>query len=196
MEYITKISDCDNYLINYLPLTDIINLLIINTSLKKLVSETKIYAEYLQLKKIDKNKILDYCYEKGLINILKNYYWNGKNIIIPDGIDYASENGHIAVLEWFKSSGLEFRYSNYAISWASEKGNIVVLDWFKESGFEFKHSQNAIDLASLHGHISVLEWFKKSGLEFKYSDSAIDFASKNGHIAVLDWFTESGLEFK
>ena len=151
MQYITGISDCDNYLINYLPLTDIINLLLTNTSLKKLVSKTKIYSEYAQLKGIGKNKILEYCYEKGLINILKNYYWNKKNIFIDDAINYASKNAHI-----------------------------VVINWFKESDFQFKYNSNAINYASENGHIAVLQWFKESGLEFKYSTYAINYASKNG----------------
>ena len=132
MEYITGIHDCDNYLINYLPLTDIINLLFINNTLNKLVSESKIYSEYAQLKGVNKKEILKHCYKKGLINILKNYYWNGKNIIINDAISWASRNGHVAVLDWFKESGYEFKYSDYAINLASNNGHIAVLDWFKK----------------------------------------------------------------
>ena len=71
---------------------------------------------------------------------------------------------------------------------ASNNGHISVLDWFKNSGFEFRYSDNAIDWASENGHVRVLHWFKKSGFEFKYSNWAIDWASKNRHVEVLNWF--------
>ena len=76
MTYISGIYDYNNYLIEFLPLADIINLLMVNSSLNELVRKSKIYSEYVQLKKIKKDKILEYCYQNGLINILKKYYYS------------------------------------------------------------------------------------------------------------------------
>ena len=132
MAYITTIADCDNYLIYFLPIKEIIKLCLVNRSLNKLVTESVIYLEYVQLKNIYKPDILIDCYEKGLINVLQNFHRNGKNIFVRDGLNYASENGHVAILDWFKDSGLEFKYSNYAIDYASRNGHVAVLDWFKK----------------------------------------------------------------
>ena len=39
------------------------------------------------------------------------------------------------VLDWFMNSGLEFKYSVSAIDYASENGHVSVFDWFKNSRF-------------------------------------------------------------
>ncbi len=52
-----------------------------------------------------------------------------------NAINMASEYGHVDVLEWFKNSGFEFRYSELAIKWASEKGHTNILEWFQKNKF-------------------------------------------------------------
>src|SRR5687767_11057647 len=101
MIFIIGIEDCDNYLINYLPIIDIIHVSMVNNALAKLVRKSIIYLEFNQLNNVPKKDILEYCYKKGLINVLKNYYNFGKNISTYFGIVYASENGHIGVLDWY-----------------------------------------------------------------------------------------------
>ena len=68
---------------------------------------------------------------------------NNKVIYINNIIFYASFNGHIKVLEWFKNSGYEFKYSKNAINNASQGGHIKVLEWFKNSGYKFKYDKEA-----------------------------------------------------
>ena len=178
MIYITGFYDSDIKLIKFLDLADIINLSIVNCSLNELVISSKIYPEIIQLKKIKKDNILICCYCKGLIQVLKNYYRNGKNILTGCGLDLASASNHIIILDWFKNSGLKFKYSKSAIDLASENNHVAILDWFKNSDFEFKfkYSEWAIDHASEYGHVVILDWFKKSNFEFKYSEWAINYA--------------------
>ena len=97
MEYITKIKDCDLHLINFLFFKDIVKLRLINNSLHKLIINHKIYNSISQIN--DSNNILKTCYTNGLIDILKNYYYFDKNIIIDGGIDSALSNGHVEILE-------------------------------------------------------------------------------------------------
>ena len=123
---------------------------------------------------------------------------NNKVLYKNNIIHNASYHGHIQVLEWFKNSGFEFKYDEWAINNASENGHIQVLEWFKNSGYEFKYNEMAINYASVNGHIQILEWFKNSGYEFKYGAYAIaiKWAFSERRIQVLKWFKTSGYKFK
>ncbi|RKP17230.1 hypothetical protein ROZALSC1DRAFT_24408 [Rozella allomycis CSF55] len=111
-------------------------------------------------------------------------------------MNWASQNGHLNVLEWWKNSGVELKWSEDAMDWAGRDVHIDVLDWWKKSGLELKWSEDAMDLASEYGHLNVLEWWKKSGLELKWSENAMNSASEYGHVKVLEWWKKSGLELK
>ena len=144
-----------------------------------------------------KNNIIFCACKYGHIQVLEWFKNSGYEFKYDEwAINNASLNGHIQVLEWFKNSSYEFKYDEWAINYASENGHVQVLEWFKNSGYEFKYDENTIDCASSNGHIQVLEWFKNSGYEFKYNVMAINYASVNGHIQVLEWFKNSGYEFK
>ncbi|KAI9218489.1 hypothetical protein BC828DRAFT_407539 [Blastocladiella britannica] len=41
-------------------------------------------------------------------------------------MDWASRNGHVDVLEWWRNSGLELTYSEDAMDWASKNGHVDV----------------------------------------------------------------------
>ena len=58
----------------------------------------------------------------------------------------------------------------------------------KESGLEFKYTPWAIDCASEQGHIEVLEWWKQSGLKLKYNAEGFKHAFRNNHSKVLEWY--------
>jgi hypothetical protein len=83
-----------------------------------------------------------------------------------------------------------------AIHLASECGHVPVLDWWVSSGLELKYTHNSMDLCSGRGHVDVLDWWANSGLQLTYSEDSTDLASKNGRVAVLDWWLKSGLEPK
>ena len=56
------------------------------------------------------------------------------------------------------------RCSKLKVEIASKHGHVAVLNWWKQSGLPVKYSENAMDYASWHGHVAVLDWWKQSGL--------------------------------
>ena len=118
-------------------------------------------------------KILGYIIsDKGEINVknyeIKNFdilhktklnifvIENNKVLYINNIINNASREGHIQVLEWFKNSGYEFKYDQWAFNCASWKGNIQVLEWFKNSGYKIKYNKNSINISSKYGYLHIL----------------------------------------
>ncbi|KAI9324577.1 hypothetical protein DFJ73DRAFT_915615 [Zopfochytrium polystomum] len=49
-------------------------------------------------------------------------------------MDDASGNGHVAVLQWWKDSGLALRYSPDAVRLAEKNGHLDVVEWWARSG--------------------------------------------------------------
>ncbi len=45
---------------------------------------------------------------------------------------WACVRGHVAVLEWWKQSGLPLKYDYHA--WASAQDDVAILEWWKKSG--------------------------------------------------------------
>lgn len=111
-------------------------------------------------------------------------------------LDRLSENGKLKELKWWIKSGFEVKYSNNAMDKASANGYLNILNFWSQTGLEIKYSELAIDEASTNGHLVILNWWKISGLEMKYSNLAIDGASSKGHLDVLNWWENSGLEMK
>ena len=73
-------SDIGYYLLKFLFIADIVKLKSVNRHLNKLITKTKIDQEIKQLIGISKNEIMQECYKKGLLRILKDYHKNNKNI--------------------------------------------------------------------------------------------------------------------
>ncbi|KAJ1565135.1 hypothetical protein HK405_013076 [Cladochytrium tenue] len=118
-------------------------------------------------------------------------------------VDWASRNGHVAVLDWWRDSGLDVRYTAAAMDGASAAGHLHVLEWWRTqqaaSGprrrvLPAKYTRAALDDASAGGRLDVLEWWRSSGLKLRWSVLAMAGASANGKVEVLEWWRASGLE--
>lgn len=118
---------------------------------------------------------------------------DSKDAYSKDAIDSACGNGHVAVLDWWKRSGLPLEYSEASLDHASAMGHIPVLEWWKHSGLPLRIGR-VMESASGAGHVDVLEWWYTSKLDFKYDRNALFNASCNGRVEVLDWWLQSGLQ--
>lgn len=130
---------------------------------------------------------------QGLDWWLAHFGLHGKLVYNKDAIDGACRNGHVAVLDWWKHSGLPLEYSEASLEHASAVGHIPVLDWWKHSGLPLRIGR-VMEGASGAGHVDVLEWWYTSKLDFKYDRNALFNASCNGRVEVLDWWLQSGLQ--
>ncbi|ORZ32180.1 hypothetical protein BCR44DRAFT_1392096 [Catenaria anguillulae PL171] len=119
-------------------------------------------------------------------------------------LDAASFNGHLKVLQWFKSNGLELKHhQGLVVDKAAAVGLVDVIQWWHSQHplVRFMYTTNAADTASMNGHVQVLQWFLDAGLELKYTEQAIDCASQCGRVFVLDWWVRNrarlpaGLQF-
>ncbi|KAI8801494.1 hypothetical protein BJ742DRAFT_578790 [Cladochytrium replicatum] len=141
------------------------------------------------------------CFKREFVR-LKLYPWAAS-------MDEASANGADAALEYHKAKGSY--YTKYAIDQASLNGHLGVLKWWLSSGLDLYMSDNLIDRVSANGRVDVLEFWRiavAKGLKWQsepvgrflvplfglwqtklmWTDRAIDEASANGHINVLDWW--------
>ena len=140
---------------------------------------------------------IDEASRDGDIRLLERWKNSGLDLKYSDSaMDDASQNGHVNVLEWWKNSDLDLEYSDNAMEWASQNGHVNILEWWKKSDLDLKYGPWAMDWASQNGHVNVLEWWKKSDLDLKYDPRAMDRATKNGHINVLEWWKNSDLDLK
>jgi hypothetical protein len=93
----------------------------------------------------------------GNIVIWNVRYFVQKRTLVSDDrfdMDHVSQAGHGTLLDWWKHSGLECRYTDNAMDWASQNGHVVVLDWWKHSGLECRYTEYAMDWASDNGHVA------------------------------------------
>jgi hypothetical protein len=124
----------------------------------------------------------------------KEYYY--------ETIKQTAINGHIDVLEWWKSM-YEHEHENEHeqivihdvdfIDSLCSNGCVDVLNWFnnpenkKIFNVSFDYNRG-LSMACLNNNVEILEWYKNNYEgDFRY-DYGIDSASSNNNIEVLEWF--------
>lgn len=124
-------------------------------------------------------------------DILKLYTTNS--------IDSASKNGNIDVLNWWKNSGLELKYTEYALSYAAFSKHFHILEWWKNSNLIIKQDDQLISNLIQVEFTDVLEWFKivsaeNQGIKFNFDHNIINYLLRQSRFLMLDWFKNSGLK--
>ncbi|KAL3470750.1 hypothetical protein BJX99DRAFT_41366 [Aspergillus californicus] len=119
---------------------------------------------------------------------------------IADAMDGASRAGFIGVLEWWRFSGLELRYTERALESASAEGRVAVLDWWKQAAESASPTKStplkvgkSVLLAAQSGRTASLAWWDASGIPYTHAESVARIASTHGHVHVLDfWYKLKG----
>ncbi|KAB8263879.1 hypothetical protein BDV32DRAFT_104934 [Aspergillus pseudonomiae] len=119
---------------------------------------------------------------------------------IADAMDGASRAGFVNVLEWWRTSGLELRYTERALESASAEGRVSVLDWWKKASANAPPSDpiplkvgKSVLLAAQSGRTASLAWWDASGIAYSHAESVARIASTHGHVHVLDfWYRLKG----
>ncbi|KAI9925210.1 hypothetical protein ASPWEDRAFT_705228 [Aspergillus wentii DTO 134E9] len=112
-----------------------------------------------------------------------------------DAIDGASRAGYVNVLEWWRTSGLELKYSERALESASAEGRVNVLDWWKNASANAPASNplplkvgKSVLLAAQSGRTASLGWWDASGIPYSHGESVARIASTHGHVHVLEFW--------
>ncbi|KAL5336668.1 hypothetical protein BJX70DRAFT_275177 [Aspergillus crustosus] len=119
---------------------------------------------------------------------------------IADAVDGASRAGFIDVLEWWRTSDLELRYTERALEAASAEGRVNVLDWWKKAAELAPRTRplppkvgKSVLLAAQSGRTASLAWWDASGIPYTHAESVARIASTHGHVHVLDfWYKLKG----
>ena len=111
---------------------------------------------------------------------------------IADAMDGASRAGFLSVLEWWRTSGLEHRYTERALEAASAEGRVHVLEWWKNASTTAPPTNpiplkvgKSVLLAAQSGHAESLAWWDASGIPYSHAESIARIASTHGHVHVL-----------
>ncbi|KAL4780441.1 hypothetical protein BJX76DRAFT_47689 [Aspergillus varians] len=114
---------------------------------------------------------------------------------IADAVDGASRAGFVDVLEWWRISGLELRYTERALESASAEGRVAVLDWWKKAAATASRAPpvslkvgKSVLLAAQSGRTASLAWWDASGIPYTHAESVARIASTHGHVHVLDFW--------
>ena len=114
---------------------------------------------------------------------------------IADAVDGASRAGFTSVLEWWRTSGMEMRYTERALESASAEGRVAVLEWWKQASASAPPSSplplkvgKSVLLAAQSGRTASLAWWDASGIPYSHAESVARIASTHGHVHVLEFW--------
>lgn len=112
---------------------------------------------------------------------------------IADAMDGASRAGFLDVLDWWRSSGLELRYTERALEAASAEGRVSVLEWWKRASSTSPATNplplkvgKSVLLAAQSGRAESIAWWDASGIPYSHAESVARIASTHGHVGVLE----------
>jgi hypothetical protein len=143
---------------------------------------------------------LEHASAKNQLHVLE--WWRKQRNRLPLKVgrvmDTASAAGHVATLDWWARSGLDYTYDRQALFYASYHGHIDVLQWWVNSGLQLFFDQDVLVGATRHNRPEVLQWWDKTGLPVQYRmcdiEEALEDAIGGGERARV-WWEGKGVDF-
>ncbi|KAI8804847.1 hypothetical protein BJ742DRAFT_741798 [Cladochytrium replicatum] len=123
--------------------------------------------------------------------------------------------GRVRLLDWWRSSGFELKYTRFAMDFASESGSVKVLDWWRASNLPDELEQWGVEpceqvrMCQSAGMVEV-QWTGAQvyGIDdgsyeqawdsrTSYFHNIIQHASVHGYVGILEWWKScSEVNFK
>lgn len=184
--YITTNPNTDTHLLQYLRISDIRNLILVNRCANGNLNGLSLIKQILHF--ITKYR-----------NDNKQHYWtciNTSSYMIPFVCDY----GYIKMLEWFMDGWNYRKYttlpnlSREVVRRASYKGVVDILEWSKNRGYSFKDNTDIFDTALQCNRVNVLEWYHRNGYKITYYDHTIGWVITLGCHEVLEFLKNNGYD--
>ena len=103
---------------------------------------------------------------------------------------YATERGHLPVMEWIKEQGRLWR--QHVCDYAARGGQLEALKWARANGCPW--GVRTCEHAAAGGYLEVLKWATENGRPLaRYYPHHVSFAAARGHhLATLEWLLERG----
>ncbi|KAI9353300.1 hypothetical protein DFJ73DRAFT_324838 [Zopfochytrium polystomum] len=109
-----------------------------------------------------------------------------------DAADFGAENGQVAVLEWIRGTGGSFLLER-VVTAATERGHVAVLNWWRSHYplDTWRPSDRSIWRAGFDGHVAVLQFWWDAGVEpASWSFEILRVAAERGFVSVFQWWAE------
>ena len=176
----------------YLSLDDISSLALTNHEVNRWIGMNDVIREYHLVK--DSNDLVIASCKNGYINLLM-YLHRTKKVITDDALKWASQCGHLPIVEYLCNVGANpTANNNCAIRWASSHGHLPVVKYLHSVGADpttMDHS--LITWASQSGHLDLVKYLHSAGVEPTADDNGpIKWASACGQLDVVKYLHSVG----
>ena len=113
--------------------------------------------------------------------------------IVRNTIGNAAENGHLEVVKYLVSLGVESNYLNNAFDSAASNGHIETVKYFISIGVDdFKYNNFGLSSAASNGKLEMVKYLVSLGAYNSKHDSIVRGAAINGHLDVVKYLVSVG----
>ncbi|KAL9018116.1 MAG: hypothetical protein Q9185_004582 [Variospora sp. 1 TL-2023] len=130
---------------------------------------------------------------------------DGRNNLAPlrlnvgKSLIYAAQNGQVAAMQWWMSSGIPTVHEEAVARTASANGHVDILRlWQDVKGEKMQYDNQVLVGPTKNGHVDVLEWWRSSGYRVEYKTCDIEEALEDSvggqnETKIRSWWARNGL---